>query len=448
MKTFFISTLILFLSLPIISQSFTRGPFTSKPISLPVVADFNGDDKPDITSVARFFSAEGDLQVHINASEPDSIIFETMDLGLRVFGNPGTGDFDGDGDMDIVVIESVNSQIVILLNSGDESFETKVQSSEIAFNFLTSDMDGDGDIDIVSLARDDNKAYLMLNDGTGEFTTTQLISEDELFTFEIGDIDGDNDVDVIFGFDNFFDRKIILLENQGDATFVESIITDSGQGSLENLQMVDLNKDGFNDVIYSSRSSSTLRALLRQSDGSYIEQELPLGAGSIRSFDIADYNTDGIMDVMIGCNSSDNTFHKGTSSSLLEYETEIITSIQPMFYIVNGDFDSDNDLDVIVSNGDFWWLINELEQEFVSVDDLDESQYLIYPNPFSKHLQLDIPLGFEFFISDMQGRRLYHSDGANMPLNLEFLEEGSYLISIMNKKSGEVVQTSKIIKVQ
>ncbi len=77
------------------------------------------------------------------------------------------------------------------------------------------------------------------------------------------------------------------------------------------------------------------------------------------------------MDILIGCNSANNTYHQGISSASLEYSSEVVTGIQPMFYIVNGDFDSDKDLDAILSNGEFWWITNELEQSFVKVDQVN-----------------------------------------------------------------------------
>lgn len=449
MKTFLLSTILLFLYLPVNSQSFKRGPYTNTSISLPIVSDFTGDGKPDVVGASRFFSPTGDLKLHINSSEPDSIIFKTKDLGIKVYGNPGAGDFDSDGDMDLVVTESVNKKILILSNNGAGSFVSNQINSEIAFQFLTSDMDGDGDIDIVSLDIDKLSAYLIINKGNGVFQTSNLLTNvKDLYTYELEDIDNDDDTDIIVGFDDYFDGKIVLLENQGNATFKEHIITEKATGSLENLQIIDINKDGFKDIVYSSTYSSTLKVLLQQSDKKYTERNLTQGSGTIRSFNVADYNTDGIMDILIGCNSANNTYHQGISTASLEYSSEVVTGIQPMYYIVNGDFDSDKDLDAILSNSDFWWITNELEQSFVKVNQVNKDHFLVYPNPFRTHLNLDVSNDIDFFITDFQGHRLFHSNEKLPPFNLEFLNEGSYFLTVIDKKSGKIVETLKIIKMR
>jgi len=449
MKPFYCATLFIFFFGSLAGQSFERGPYTNKTISLPLIADFNGDDRIDVLGVSRFFSPTGTLKLHINNSEPDSILFDTKDLGFSVKGNPGFGDFDNDGDMDLVVIESENDTIQILFNNGDGTFETSSIDSEVAYRFETSDLDGDGDIDIVSLNGDIESAYLLLNDGNGGFTTSDLLSDvEDLQTFKLEDLDGDNDVDIIVGFDDFFDSKIIVLDNQGDATFVEKNIIENGVGSLENLQIIDINRDGLMDVIYSSDKSSILYGLLNNGEESYTLTNLAQGEGSLRSFSVADYNSDGIMDIMLGCNSADNTYHQGLSSASLEYDSEVITGIQPMFYIVNGDFDSDSDLDVVLSNGDFWWVINELEQGTVNVEELNEDLYQVFPNPFKDNISLSgLESDKRLLISDMLGQTVFEASKSALSYNLEDLSTGCYFLSIIESSTGKVEQTTKIVKI-
>jgi len=450
MKHLFTIALFLLLFSTTQSQSFERGPFSGMSITLPVVADFNADGKPDIVGVSRFFSPIGDLKIHYSMSVPDSIIFETVDLELSVAGDPGVGDFDSDGDMDIVVIESENNQILILLNNGDGTFETKPQTSQIAFDFRTSDMDNDGDIDIISFNGSENEVYLMINDGNAEFTTTTIISEiNDLATLELGDLDGDNDVDIVAGIQDEVREKIIVLDNQGDGTFIEKPVVESGISSLENLKVVDINNDGLMDVLYSSFFNSIVKGLLNNGDGTYQTTDLAQALGGIRSFNVADYNGDGINDIMVGCNSSDNTYHQGLSTTALEYDREVVSGIQPMFHIVNGDFDGDNDIDVILSNGDFWWLINKLGDGTVSTIEIKEDRYQVFPNPFTDNINIDfLNQDSEIIITDVMGRRVFNSKATTNTFNLESLESGSYIILIRDAGSKEFIHSSKIIKIE
>ena len=448
-NTYLIACFLLIFS-AIQSQSFERGPFTGKSITLPVTGDFNGDGKLDIVGVSRFFSPIGDLKIHYSMSVPDSIIFETVDLELSVAGDPGVGDFDNDNDLDIVVIESKNNQILILLNNGDGTFETKPQTSKIALDFITSDIDNDGDTDIISYNTSEDEAYLMTNNGNAEFTTNTIISEVRSFTtLDIGDIDGDNDVDVIAAIQDSNGEKIIVLNNQANGSFVEQTITATGINSLENLKVVDINNDGRMDVLYSSFFNSIVKGLLNNGDGTYEAKDLAQALGGIRSFDVADFNDDGINDIMVGCNSDDNTYHQGMSNTSLEYDREVVSGIQPMFHIVNGDFDGDNDLDVILSNGDFWWLINKLDQGTVNTIELDGESYQIYPNPFKDIINIDLLKNdSKIIIMDMVGKTVFNSNETSNTYNLESLENGSYILLMLDSNTNNVLQSSKIMKIE
>ncbi|MGB4849690.1 MAG: T9SS type A sorting domain-containing protein, partial [Saprospiraceae bacterium] len=340
-----------------------------------------------------------------------------------------------------------DSTILILLNKGDGSFESYPQDSEVAYGFRTSDMDGDQDIDIVAFNEIEHTVFLMMNDGNGEFESKNLLTnEDDLYTVELGDLDLDEDMDIIIGYNGFFEGKIIELENKGSNVFLERNIKEHAINDLENIQIIDIDRDGDYDIAYSSLSSTTLLAMINNGNNTYTNADLVQGLGSISSFKIADYNTDGIMDIMLGCYSADNTYHQGLSANSFEYDSEVVTGIQPMYFIANGDFDSDHDLDAILSNGDFWWISNELEQSHVGIPEVADVSYSIFPNPFSNSLELHVDFEkVDIYISDQLGKMLMRTTNT-LPLNLEFLKEGLYFLSIVDRKSGKFVQTSKIIK--
>ena len=450
MKNLIIVTLIFIFHAQSYGQSFVSGPYTDKFIGQPIVADFNGDQKVDVIGASKFFSLEGDLKLHVNTSQSGIISFETVDLALEIFGNPGFGDFDRDNDVDLIVTAVTDSTVLILLNNGDGTFQQHPQIAGPAYNFRSGDLDGDQDIDIVSFNEYDSRAYLLFNDGNGEFLAVNLIvNEEDLQTIELGDIDGDSDTDIIVGYDYFFDAKIVLFENNGSGIFNEETITDFAIGGLENIQVVDIDKDDDADIVYSSYDFSYLRILANDGNQEFLESNLVQAEGDIRSFNVTDYNTDGIMDIIIGCDDDDNTYHQGQQSGSLAFDSEIITGITGIFYIVNGDLDSDNDLDAVLTNGDFWWIRNELEQFYVSTADVKDLTFDIYPNPFTNYIEIALGVGDKAIaVSDIYGRVLFRSHWNNQTLDLNFLDKGIYFLTVVDQKTFKLLQSSRIIKIE
>lgn len=448
MKFLYFAIILLFISFSSPAQNFIHGPYLNKSIGHPLIADFTGDGKTDVIGSSRNFSFIGDLTLYKNLSEPDSIIFESSKLGMKMWGDPGYGDFNGDGEMDLVVAESEDTTILILLNNGNGTFTSHPQVADAAYDFRSADLDGDDDIDIVAFNILDYSAYLMINDGSGTFTSQPLFSnEDDEFNIDLGDLDGDTDIDIVVLFNGFFNGRIIEWENKGNNVFSDRPLRSAAISGIENVQVVDIDQDGDNDIAYSSFESAKVLALINKGPNFFTDQDLAQGTGAVRNFDIADFNTDGIMDIIIGCNSSSCTYNEGLSATGFDYSSEAISQVQPMFFIAHGDFDDDDDPDLVVSNGEFWWLSNELEQGHVSVTDINETFYNIYPNPFNDYLEINmLPDDLDLYITDPSGRRVWQSLDASSLHNLGFLNKGFYFLTMVDRKSGKMVQTSKIIK--
>jgi hypothetical protein len=81
------------------------------------------------------------------------------------------GDFDGDGDQDLVTTEETTRQCVFLRNQGELQFVPTSISVNDAFGVAKLDYDGDGDLDFVTVNRflEGNGVSAFLNDGTGQF---------------------------------------------------------------------------------------------------------------------------------------------------------------------------------------------------------------------------------------------------------------------------------------
>lgn len=134
------------------------------------------------------------------------------------------GDFDGDGDRDIVSTSVSETRAVLMRNGGSANFSEELIPVNNAHGVVSLDYENDGDLDFATLNRqlDDNGVTLFLNDGTGHFTPRFNCSH----TFGSGlpsaavvadfDLDGKADVAVASLYDSLF----VLYGNAGQTTGV------------------------------------------------------------------------------------------------------------------------------------------------------------------------------------------------------------------------------------
>ncbi len=121
--------------------------------------------------------------------------------------NPGVCDVDGDGDLDVIVDNTgPNYMEQLLINDGTGVFSDK--SGQIAGNVggaddngvACIDYDGDGDMDIVVAALSTNGERLFENDGTGHFTAVASAFTgltDPTLWIDFGDLTGDGRLDAM-----------------------------------------------------------------------------------------------------------------------------------------------------------------------------------------------------------------------------------------------------------
>ncbi len=244
----------------------------TQPVSM-TIGDFNGDGREDI-AIARYNPSF--LSILINTSNPGSISFAPV-VNLTNAGNPKaitSGDFDGDGMIDLAVANTVAGSVSILRNNtikciGTLSFVTLINiTTGISPEGITAgDFDGDGKIDL-AVANTGSATFSLLkntsNNGTISFAPkVDYITGNGPVGIAWGDIDGDNKLEIVTA--NYSANKISVFRNisiPGTITFSPKVdfITGTQPNSVS---IMDLNGDNKLDIAVVNFVTNSLISVFR-----------------------------------------------------------------------------------------------------------------------------------------------------------------------------------------
>ncbi len=214
------------------------------------------------------------------------------------------GDLDGDGDFDLLVAQE-HQPNVLLLNDGagrftDVSPQNLPQVAHDSEDIALGDFDGDGDLDAVVVSEDDEVNELYLNDGHGRFTEggDHLPVTGRSNAVLTADLDGDGNLDLLIG--NKGQNVLLLGDGQGffhDATVGHlPAILDTTQ----DLELGDVDSDGDLDLLVANEGDN--RLLLNDGRGVFTDasNRLPVRAVAeeTREADFGDLNGDGDLDIL------------------------------------------------------------------------------------------------------------------------------------------------------
>ncbi|MEQ9662337.1 MAG: VCBS repeat-containing protein, partial [Parasphingopyxis sp.] len=183
------------------------------------LADVDGDGDLDVLAANGRHWAQQDL-VHINAG--NGRLLEARPIGgFSASYVIRAGDFDGDGDADIVVVRDTLPAMVFH-NDGAGHFEIASElsgSGGAARGARLADLNGDGVLDLV-IARRRDADLAFLGDGRGGFGAARELPGTGGASTDIAaaDIDGDGDTDLLVA-SRDGDPSLVLL-NDGSAAFV------------------------------------------------------------------------------------------------------------------------------------------------------------------------------------------------------------------------------------
>ena len=225
--------------------------------------DVDNDGNIDIL-VTNPSSFDND-ELYIYFGNGDNTFDEVVvDKTVRSFGYKKFVDVNGDGLLDIGVINGYSERNVMLFtNNGDRTF-TKLKIDNYIYNnpycFDLVDLDNDGDKDILlSGLYSDKGLYVMENDN-GTYISEVIINFEKQLFFRSEDIDLDGDADIVFLSKDGNQFHMSYQLNNGGMQFssVKTIGTITGYNSwnfsspetYKNwFSIIDVDNDGVKDIV-------------------------------------------------------------------------------------------------------------------------------------------------------------------------------------------------------
>ena len=290
-----------------------------------VAGDFNGDGKLDLAVVAN---DDVDCDDGSKCSEIDIFLGNgdgtfTSGTTVQVFNEgaaPGqliAADFNGDGKTDLALATSINSvgSVFVYLGSGDGTFTSTSSSavSAVPTSLVSGDFNGDGILDLAVAEGSSPAAEILIGNGDGTFTlgsplTTNLSTPQSVTT---GDFNGDGILDLAFA-DSSNGILTVLLGNGtrgvGDGTFTEKSGQPVASQDLRYVTTADFNGDGKLDLALVGELGDSVGQIfvdLGNGDGTF-QASTGVTAGNVPvALAFADFNGDGRLDLAVA-NSADN----------------------------------------------------------------------------------------------------------------------------------------------
>ena len=313
---------------------------------------------------------------------------------------PHAGDFDRDGDLDLIVLGE--QTVLYLENQGGQFVDRSAGRFPgvvgLCTDFDVADLDGDADLDLVFVGRrastgDWQNPIVLWNDGTGQFQLGPALPSylENGSRVVVGDIDGDADQDVILTIGGQHSgggssaQTLALFRNQAglqggvagefveDWVFANSRSFNHDRATVTGAVLGDVDNDGDLDLFVSKTGSQGGENDLVLNDGSGAftsagSRQLPGFSDKSGAAIFEDFDGDGYLDLYV-CNSHWTIGPEASGDLLMNagagapgyFADADATRFPDAFddnltirnYAVAGDVDGDGDRDLIVLPHEF-----------------------------------------------------------------------------------------------
>ena len=313
-----------------------------------ITDDFNRDEILDLVVVNSgghsfsFFKGLGDGTFN------DQLVYKTGKDPICLV----SGDFNDDGYKDIAELNYADQTIQVFLNTRLGSFQKTsqiIKPGKIPLNMISGDFNGDGNLDMAVTMRY-FQVVIIMGKGNGFFKQPVTINVNGQPTgIVIGDYNKDKNIDIAVGLAGSGNTGVQVLWGKGNGEFENSKVFKGGKQPLTVVN-IDVNNDGYLDIVTSSNSLHALTTLVNNQDKTFTSLR-DFASGNFPKFVVAaDFTGDGFEDIAVSNSTDDQiSVSLGKGDGTFTYP--------PIFHGVDqhpqgmaiGDFNGDGLIDIATS---------------------------------------------------------------------------------------------------
>jgi hypothetical protein len=267
-----------------------------------VAADFNNDGNMDLGG----FDTIGNVNIALGNGDGSfqPVVSYPVGEGIDAV---SVGDFNNDGLLDLAVASggefNRSVSVTVFLGKGDGTFQQMpVVSGGLSPEFLTlavGDFNGDGNLDIVTAngESETNNVALLFGNGDGTFQPYSDLSigpVSPVAALAVGDLNRDGMLDIAVALNEGYQ----ILTGNGDGSFAVGPQTIEQGDDVRSMALADINGDGITDMFLGSTSG--LEYLTGLGNGSFQSNGTEaVSVETVVGIALGDLNGDGRPDVVM-----------------------------------------------------------------------------------------------------------------------------------------------------
>jgi hypothetical protein len=289
-----------------------------------VVADVDGDNKPEIIANAHYiYCLTGTGQVKWTG--------QRSGYG---FSTPGVADLDGDGKQEIVVSGAyAHSEVFCLDSTGRNKWISNTSYHFVESEPAIADIDGDGQKEILTGSSSwqfynesaVHPGYLVCFTGLGAVKWAYTTGESLFDRPAVTDIEGDGKIDILVGA-TF--QGIVCLNSTGARLWNFTV----GGGIPAPPVVTDIDGDGSNEILFSAG-----RSLYCLSSSHVLKWTYDAGSTCVLSSNVTDIDSDEELEIVLGARGGEVICISATGGKEWSYPTASPIGGRPVVADVNGD---------------------------------------------------------------------------------------------------------------